>query len=43
MTTYETNVTFGELGASGVRDVLIYCRDPHCSHHVAVQRATRSN
>jgi hypothetical protein len=21
---------------SGVRDVLIYCRDHHCSHHIAV-------
>ena len=27
-------ITFGELRASGVRDVLIYCRDHRCSHHV---------
>ena len=26
-------ITFGELRASGVRDVLIYCRDHRCSHH----------
>jgi hypothetical protein len=27
MTTYTQKITFGELRASGVRDVLIYCRD----------------
>ena len=27
-------MTFGEMRASGVRDVLIYCRDHRCSHHV---------
>jgi hypothetical protein len=27
-------ITFGELRESGVRDVLIYCRDHRCSHHV---------
>jgi hypothetical protein len=26
MTPYPTKITFGELRASGVRDVLIYCR-----------------
>ena len=26
-------ITFGEMRASGVRDVLIYCRDHRCSHH----------
>jgi hypothetical protein len=25
-------ITFGEMRASGARDVLIYCRDHHCSH-----------
>ena len=25
---------FGEMRASGVRDVLIYCRDHRCCHHV---------
>lgn len=36
MTTYEQKITFGELRATGVRDVLIYCRDVRCSHHVEV-------
>ena len=27
MTTYPQKVTFGEMRASGVRDVVIYCRD----------------
>ena len=26
MTTYTQKITFGEMRASGVRDVLIYCR-----------------
>ena len=26
-------ITFGEMRSSGVRDVLVYCRDHHCSHH----------
>ena len=29
-----TKITFGEMRSSGVRDVLIYCRDHRCSHHV---------
>jgi hypothetical protein len=29
-------ITFGEMRASGVRDVLIYCRDHRCSHYVEV-------
>ena len=33
MTTYPQN---GEMRASGVRDVLVYCRDHRCSHHVEV-------
>ena len=32
--TYPTKITFGEMRASGVRDVLIYCRDHRCSHLV---------
>jgi hypothetical protein len=32
--TYPQKITFGELRESGVRDVLIYCRDHRCSHHV---------
>ena len=27
-------ITFGEMRASGVRNILIYCRDHRCSHHV---------
>jgi hypothetical protein len=30
MTTYETKITFGKIRASGVRDVLVYCRDHRC-------------
>lgn len=26
-TTYPVKITFGEMRASGVRDVVIYCRD----------------
>jgi len=34
--TYPQKITFGEMRASGVRDVLVYCRDHRCSHHVSV-------
>ena len=34
MTTIPQKITFGEMRESGVRDVLIYCRDHHCSHYV---------
>ena len=36
MTTFPQKITFGELRASGVRDVLIYCRDHHSSHHITI-------
>ena len=36
MTTYPQKITFGEMRASGVRDVLIYCRDHRCSHHIEI-------
>jgi hypothetical protein len=29
-------ITFGEMRASGVRDVLVYCRDHRCSHDIAI-------
>jgi hypothetical protein len=29
-------ITFGDMRESGVRGVLIYCADYHCSHSVAV-------
>ena len=31
-----TKITFGELRASGVRQVLLYCRDHKCTHQVTV-------
>ena len=38
MTTddHPQKITFGEMRASGVRGVLVYCRDHHCSHHIAI-------
>ena len=33
---YPTKITFGEMRVSGVRDVLIYCRDHHCTHHITI-------
>ena len=33
-TTYPQKITFGKMCASGIRDVLIYCRNHRCSHHV---------
>jgi len=35
MTAYAPKITFGKLRSSGVRDVLIDCRDHRCSHRVA--------
>ena len=32
MTTNPQKITFGEMRSTGVRDVLIYCRDHRCSH-----------
>jgi hypothetical protein len=29
-------ITFGEMRSSGVRGVLIYCADFHCSHSIAI-------
>jgi hypothetical protein len=29
-------ITFGEMRSSGVRGVLIYCADYHCSHSIAI-------
>ena len=36
MTTQPQKITFGEMRASGDRDVLVYCRDHRCSHHIAI-------
>jgi hypothetical protein len=30
-TDHPQKITFGEMRESGVRDVLVYCRDHHCS------------
>ena len=35
-TDHPQKITFGEMRASGVRDVLVYCRDHHCSHYIRV-------
>ena len=29
-------ITLGEMRASGVRGLLIYCSDYKCSHHMAI-------
>jgi len=29
-------ITFGEMRGMGVRGVLVYCSDYHCSHSVAI-------
>ena len=29
-------ITFGEMRESGVRGLLIYCSDYHCSHWIAI-------
>ena len=36
MTSYPEKITFGEMRSSGVCDVLVFCRDHRCSHHVAI-------
>jgi hypothetical protein len=36
MTPYPAKITFGEMRESGVREVLIYCRDHRCSHYIAI-------
>ncbi|MCA6111582.1 hypothetical protein [Bradyrhizobium cenepequi] len=34
--TKSQKITFDEMRESGLRGVLIYCRDYKCSHHVAM-------
>jgi hypothetical protein len=36
MTMRPQKITFGEMREMGVRGVLIYCADYHCSHSVAL-------
>ncbi len=38
-TPYPTKITFGEMRESGIRDVLIYCRD-HLQPSTALMRDT---
>jgi hypothetical protein len=35
MTDRLTKITFAEMRESGVRGLLVYCADYHCSHSVA--------
>jgi len=36
MTPYPTKITFGEMRDSGVREVLVYCRDHRCSDSTTI-------
>ena len=36
MPAYPQKITFGDMRASGVRDVLIYCRDYRRGHHIEI-------
>ena len=36
MTNREQKITLGEMRASGVRGLLIYCQDYRCSHSVTI-------
>ena len=41
MLTYSQKITFADMRASGVRNVLIYCRDHRCSHHIEISADRR--
>lgn len=34
--TYSQKISFSKMRESGVREVLIHCRDYRCSHHIEV-------
>ena len=36
LTRRPTKITFGEMRDTGVRGILIYCQDFHCSHSIAI-------
>jgi hypothetical protein len=36
----QQKITFGEMRASGVRGVLIYCADYRCSHAMVQRKIT---
>jgi hypothetical protein len=31
-------IIFAEMRASGVRGLVVYCLDHHCSHYIAISR-----
>jgi hypothetical protein len=33
----QQKITFGEMREMGVRGVLIYCAEHHCSHSIAIR------
>jgi hypothetical protein len=39
MTTYPQKIAFGEMREMAARDVLIYCRDYLCPHHIEINAA----
>jgi hypothetical protein len=41
MTTVQQKITRGDMRASGVRGLLIYCSDYQCSHHIAMSADPR--
>ena len=43
MLTYPQKITFGEMRASEVRSLLIYCSDYLCSQHMKPKRKTVSD
>jgi hypothetical protein len=43
MTTYPQKITFAELREMGVDEVLIYCADYRCGHHVELSADLRSD
>jgi hypothetical protein len=36
MTTTPQKITFGEMRASGARDIRIHCRNISCGHHIEI-------
>jgi hypothetical protein len=36
MVTRPQKITFGDLRESGVREILIYCADYKCTHHITM-------
>ena len=40
--THEQKITFGEMRSSGVREILVYCRDHKCSHSTTMSADRRA-